>query len=109
MHSCKSCVSACDADTLYELVRLESEKYLESISVQQTWTGTEPAFQFLLLPDKHSPELPKYAETPVFLDPCHCRLCLQPCGEMGLETHLRDEHDLSLQDYRQRILRRTVA
>ena len=109
MHCCKGCISGVDPAAHYELVREESERYLESISVQQQWTGLEQAFQILVLPDTQAPALPQYAETPEYLDPEHCRLCLQPYKDTGLERHLQEQHQISLEEYRQRAFRRTLT
>ena len=62
-----------------------------------------------MLPDTQAPALPQYAETPEYLDPEHCRLCLQPYEDTGLERHLREQHQISLEEYRQRAFRRTLT
>ena len=63
-----------------QIIRDESDRYLSQISQQQTWDGTEPALQLLLLPSNGSVNLPSYATTPEFLSPSHCRLCSQSYG-----------------------------
>ena len=82
---------------------------MRQTSVQQHWSGNEAAFQLLLLPESTSP-LPMYCDRPEYLNPSHCRLCLQPVPPSELAGHLRDRHDISsMQAYRQHVFRRAMA
>ena len=109
MHCCKACFARVSPAAQYEIVRDKSEKYLQSISRQQSWLGTEPALQLLVLPAQGSQPLLSYAECPKYLSPSHCRLCLQPCDSGDLEEHLREQHGLCYNDYRQQVQSHTVA
>ena len=93
----------------YEIVREESEAYMNSISVQQQWSGTEASFQILTLPTPWAEPLPAYSDRPDFLEPAHCRLCFEPVDDDELEAHLRDKHQLTYRDYRSDVLGRTLT
>ena len=88
MHRCKGCIAGVAADVHFNLVRSESEAYIEQTSEQQQWSGNESALQLLLLPESTSP-LPIYRDSPEYLNPFHCRLCLQPLMPSELVGHLR--------------------
>ena len=87
----------------------ESQTYLESISKQQTWRGDEPAFQLLWYPSASTSPLPQYSSVPHFLSPSHCRLCLEHCPEEDMERHLRERHECTMSEYRERVLRAALA
>ena len=108
-HACKHCVASIDIDEHYEIVREESNRYLETTSTQQQWTGVEPALQMLLLPAKPSTPLPRYAATPEHLSPEHCRLCFQAVQAAELPAHLQDAHGISEQEYRRNVLCQTLT
>ena len=86
MHCCKKCLSELDVDDQYALVQAESAAYFESIRTHQQWNGSEPALQILLLPAAAESPLPAYSAKPEFLDPSHCRLCLEPVRERSLSA-----------------------
>lgn len=110
IHSCAGCIAKLPAARHYELVRAESERYLDKISAQQQWDGTESSLQILMLPDTSTDKLPEYAPTPEYLDPAHCRLCLEPLGDTSLEAHLRGRHNgMSPQTYRRQVHRMVLA
>ena len=92
MRRCKKCFSNLDEVTQMILVKTESDAYLQSISQQQQWTGMEAPLQFLMLPAPAGTPLPKYADTPEYLDPLHCRLCLASLSGTGLQAHLAEKH-----------------
>jgi len=91
LHKCKACISKIDSPTHAKLVRAESDRYFERMSMQQQWDGTEDALQVLLLPARASDVLPKYSDTADYRDPSHCRLCFQPAAGADLEEHLQTE------------------
>jgi hypothetical protein len=80
MSRCKGCLSDRDASAARALLRDESEAHLSCESKRQTWNGTEPALQGLLLPLCTPDALPSYASRPEYLAPDHCRLCFQACA-----------------------------
>ena len=111
----------------------EGDAYIASQKQQHiVITGNEPALQLLLLPLNTEP-LPQYGATAHFRSPVHCRLCLQfsvppsalhnthwalgahsdGTGEYTLHPllaqHVLKEHGMTPQQYRQNILRRTLA
>ena len=73
MRCCKGCISGVSDAAHFNMVRSESDAYLERIQEQQCWSNHEPAFQLLLLPESSEP-LPAYHDSPEYLDPSHCRL-----------------------------------
>ena len=76
------------------------------MATQQTWNGSEPALQILVLP--RPLDLPTYAQVPDYLTPSHCRLCLKPFQDLA--EHLQQEHDgITLQQYRNKVLGATMA
>ena len=85
---------------------------MEKNAQQQAWELTAPALQGLLLPSPLLYELPKYAAQPTFLDPSHCRLCLQVVAPGRLAEHLlTSEHHPGLTEsqYRRLVLRQTLS
>jgi hypothetical protein len=107
MHCCYQCFNGQSLEDKYALVRQESEEYRKRTAVQQYWNGTEPALQLLVLPDP-SGDLPRYADTAEYLDPNHCRKCLEPTED--LRAHLRDRHpDTSYLQYRHEVLQDVVT
>ena len=108
MHSCKACIAKVDPDLHYKMVEEESILHLAKAEEEQTWEGTEPPLQLLLLPEPSSP-LKQYADEPHYLHPSHCRLCLQPVDPSQLEEHLKQEHGQTLWEYRRHVLARTLA
>ena len=79
-------------------------------SVQHEWAEHDPALQFLLLPRTNMPSLPQYQAGPAYLDPFHCRLCLQIVSRDALLSHLRSAHQISsVQEYRHEVFARTLA
>ena len=109
MHRCQRCIAAVPADVHFNLVRSESEAYIEQTSQQQQWSGTEPALQLLLLPDSTGP-LPTYGATPDYLSAFHCRLCLQALLPSELQGHLCEAHNIpTTQAYRRYVFRRAIA
>ena len=110
MHSCKDCIRKLPDAKKAALVRAESDAYLSRMSVQQQWAGTETPLQILLLPSTDTEQLPEYSDKPDYLHPEHCRLCLQPLGNVTLEVHLRTKHGgLSRQEYRRHVHERVLA
>ena len=92
------------------LVRAESDAYLRSISVQQQWSETDPALQLLLLPRPDLPALPRYQPNPDYLDPSHCRLCLQAVAADEMPAHIISAHQIAtMQEYRHQVFMRTMA
>jgi len=109
MHCCKKCFSAKSPEVLYALTKGERERHFARIAVQQKWDLSEPALQLLILPLAAKEPLPKYASQPTYLNPSHCRLCLQEVTD--LEKHLQDKHSPeapTLQEYRRKVLREVV-
>ena len=85
-------------------------KLQSGISQQQVWTGQESSLQLLILPASSSDPLPTYKPKPEYLDPQHCRLCLQSLSNTNLETHLAAKHPQhTVATYRREILQKTVA
>ena len=85
-------------------------KLQSGISQQQVWTGQESSLQLLILPASTSDPLPTYKPTPEYLDPQHCRLCLESLSHTTLETHLAAKHpQYTVATYRRQILQKTVA
>ena len=109
LHMCKGCLVGLDEARHYDKVAAESARYLEKIAAQQEWSAREPSFRFLILPDVSAPPLPQYASTPEARSLHHCRLCLQPVEVGALEPHLQKSHQLTMQEYRQRVLGRTLV
>ena len=110
MHSCKSCVTNVSPEEHYNIVRAESEAYLQKIATQQQWDETAPALQLLFLPKRSGPPLPQYQAEPSYLDPFHCRLCLASVPKGTLQSHLVSAHQISsVQKYRQEVFQRTLA
>ena len=79
MHMCKACFGSLDDATHAKLTEEEVRK--KTHGPTQTWTGSEPALQTLLLPLVQSERLPRYAKTPEYLHPDHCRLCFADCSD----------------------------
>ncbi|CAK0873829.1 unnamed protein product [Prorocentrum cordatum] len=122
-HFCRKCFGE---ERLADLVRDESRKFLADEPRPQRLDDdvarSAPALQVLLALAKPEPgSLPKYAETPEYLDPNHCRFCKQPWGgsddddkrrhlleECRLDLHQRDGEDI-LQTYRRSVLERARA
>ena len=104
MRCCVKCFSNLEEVTQMILVKADSDAYLQSISQQQQWTGMEAPLQFLMLPAPAGTPLPKYADTPEYLDPLHCRLCLASLSGTGLQAHLAESH----QGYTEATYRREV-
>ena len=74
------------------------------------WSGQEPALQLLWLPSASSNSLPQYPTQPEFVDPEHCRLCLEPLGSGGIEKHLEQKHPgFSFHSYRTHVLRSAIT
>ena len=112
MDADKKCVSEVSPEVHFNLVRAESDAYLRSIAIQQEWNETAPALQLLFLPKTGPPPLPSYQPSPEYLEPSHCRLCLQPVSEDKdkLLAHLKSEHQIdSVQEYRHDVFLRTIA
>ena len=108
MHTCQRCFSSLDVTEHYEMVRAESQSYLERHEQRQTWNGSEPALGILLLPGAPDWTLPPYANTPAYQPPSHCRLCLAPVTDLRL--HLRDHHPhLDPRTYRREVLHRAMS
>ena len=85
-------------------------KLHSGISQQQVWTGQESSLQLLILPASTSDPLPTYKPTPEYLDPQHCRLCLESLSHTTLETHLAEKHPQhTVATYRRQVLQKTVA
>ena len=98
----------------HKIIESESNAYLERIAQQREWTGKKKELQVLWLPSSNSTSLPTYPEQTDFLDPSHCRLCLQPVGPSELEKHLRESHTdkdagYSTEEYRTEILRKALT
>ena len=127
-HNCKECFANADIEVQRQLVAEESAAYLEARrKLRQTWDGSEPAWQCLILPRASSCPLPQYAPHHEFLHPEHCRLCfatrptdwtaaattLPASVDIGvsdwLSQHVREAHSLSAQEYRSQMLARAVA
>jgi len=88
----------------------EAAQHAASMPAVQSVKGTEPALQLLLLPFASTYQLPRYASVPEYLDPSHCRVCLQSVLSGDLERHLRDDClGCSEQQYRRFVLRLTLA
>ena len=80
----------------------------ERIRQWQTWSGDEPALQLLCLPTDE--RLPPYSDTPEYIDPEHCRLCLMPVSDAAMESHLQEQHDgLTLEQYRRTVLQQSLS
>ena len=110
MRRCKACVAGVSEDEHFNVVSSESQAYLRQLSVQQQWSGDEPALQLLFLPDSSAPALPAYDDTPEYLSPSHCRLCLRPVPATELESHVAEAHQIpTMQPYRAQIFRLTLA
>ena len=113
MRRCQACFTAADATLQTALVAEESRAYMAAHTARQTWDGSEPGLQVLVMPDASGSAPPAYADHPEHLHPDHCRLCLRvaPQGGAGnwLATHLREAHQLTEMQYRARVLRRAVA
>ena len=110
MHCCKSCVVNLSPQAHYNIVRDESEAYLKKVSTQQEWAESDPALQLLLLPKRNLPPMTSYQDDPAYLDPSHCRLCLQPVPKDTLQSHLLSVHQISsIQEYRHEVFARTLA
>ena len=110
MHRCKSCIQGVDPALHSRLVRNESDAYLQRISTQQQWSDEERAFQLLFFAPQDSPPLPAYKPDPEFLDPSHCRLCLEAVSQDDLVSHLKTNHQItSFHEYRQVVFLRTIA
>ena len=110
MHCYSSCIGCISPQTHFNIVRAESDAYLRKIAAQQEWTDEDPALQLLFLPLTNVPPLPQYAAEPSYLDPFHCRLCLQEVSRYEFANHLTSAHDIfSVQAYRHEVLRRTIA
>ena len=108
-HSCKMCFGNQSPADLYALIQEESDRYLQSIEKQQKWNLSEPALQFLVLPSRSNTSLPKYNEQATYLNPSHCRLCLQEVND--LEKHLSQAHPhiKDMQAYRQDVFSKVIA
>ena len=121
-HFCQRCFGE---ERLADLVRDESRKFLADEPPPQRLDDdvarSAPALQVLLaLAEPEPGSLPKYAETPEYLDPNHCRFCMQPWGgsdddkrrhlleECTHDLHQRDCEDI-LQTYRRTVLERARA
>ncbi|CAK0894190.1 unnamed protein product, partial [Prorocentrum cordatum] len=113
-HFCKKCFGE---ERLADLVRDESRKFLADEPRPQRLD--DDVLLALAKPEPGS--LPKYAETPEYLDPNHCRFCKQPWGdshdddkrrhlleECRHDLHQRDGEDI-LQTYRRTVLERARA
>ena len=88
MHCCRVCFRSLKLVDQYELVRGESAEYIANqVDHQQQWDGTEPALQLLLPGPSSSVALPPYATTAEYLAPSHCRLCLQPVGDLQVRQY----------------------
>ena len=90
-----------------EVLRKEAEEYVNDLHECCPPTGGEKALQVFLKPMKHKDQLPAYSNEAVYLSPNHCRLCLQ--GEQqnmpfDLATHLKTQHAMSMEQYRERVL-----
>ena len=53
--------------------------------------------------------LPQYSSEPAFLEPSHCRLCLQPVLPGQEEKHLKDCAKCNVEEYRRIVLRKTLG
>ena len=85
----------------------EANSYLAKLQDDSIPVGTEQALQVLLKPMPNTEPLHAYDQKASYLSPDHCRLCFQGKHEalsFDLAVHLRAEHDLSMDGYRQRVL-----
>ena len=69
----------------------------------------------LVLPHKHF-DLPPYGSVPGYLPLQHCRICFcsfedtpEHCFKQVLETHVLTKHDLTLEEYRHKLLETNMA
>ena len=82
---------------------------------RQTWDGSEPALQLLILPAQASNGLPVYSPRPEPLHPVHCRLCLasppasEPDPDSWLTQHLLTCHEMTPDAYRAYVLPRVLT
>ena len=108
-HSCKECIAKVGPDRHYALVKNDSDQYLARSAITQQWDGTEPALQVLLLPVNPSQPSAQYSESPEYLTPEHCGLCLHPAVGASLTEHLLEAHQLTVPAYRERMLRQALT
>ena len=107
---CTKCISKIAKRVHIATVRAESDAYLARIAEQQTWTGREAALQLLLLPTSVGEPLPAYSAHANYMDPAHCRLCLQSLADIDLRTHLQSRHPQYTSDsYRREVLGKTLS
>ena len=82
-HKCWACTSdervPASRTLAQRVLRPEAMDFLAKQQEKQTFDGTEPALQLLVLPKVDSTPLPKYEAQPRYLSPAHCRICLADC------------------------------
>ena len=84
-HRCISCVADGRDRAIAKAVDREAQEWLDAQAArpEQSWDGSEPALQLLLLPQPSSLPLAPYAQQPHALEPKHCRLCMQGLRSSG--------------------------
>ena len=84
-HRCRPCVADGRDRAIAKAIDREAQEWLdvEAARPEQSWDGSEPALQLLLLPQPSSLPLAPYAQQPHALDPKHCRLCMQGLRPSG--------------------------
>ena len=82
-HKCAKCTSdarvPASRTLAQRVLRPEAMDFLAQQQEKQSFDGTEPALQLLVLPKVDSTPLPQYAGQPHNLSPVHCRICLADC------------------------------
>ena len=72
---CKACLAGSDASARAVFVQQESLAHINREIQWQTWNGTEPGLQLLVLPLIDDKVLRAYSNRPDYLAPDHCQLC----------------------------------
>jgi hypothetical protein len=127
---CKSWLHGKDRAALAMFVEPETLAYLAREVPSQSWDGSEPALQLLVLPEAQAEPLPSYPMRPEHVAQEHCRLCLwSPTAPVAPETrpspeileaarwgiaasvaaHVRSEHGMSPSEYRAAVSRRVAG
>ena len=92
---CKDCFAKVTNEgrtaTLAAEVEEEKAKRLQIVKP----TGREPALQLLVLPCQIGAKLPDYAGEASYLDPVHCRKCMERVGEEAGSLHTSGASDRS--------------